>query len=287
MANADTSPSELKPLNKGTTILIQSRCEKSIRGSLLRWTGLPLGGSSALVLFITVLVWVPQQVIESDLMSLGHDLLREYVEDIVTTSREFGNELDSLLRVSVTQRAEQQTVAHVKTVSQEQVGQLLVSNVESSIHEALEEVIHGPEMEIAIQASVAHVLQADDFKAVREVIKSSMESVAKGLSESIAKNAENTVRRVNSTLPEKQIINKSNYQVLRDILDGLKARRLPEGDFALKFFAAAETYSDHRYDPNVTIDYLQQLRDALGEQFRFVLIMDAKERFLASVVKEA
>ena len=86
---------------------------------------------------------------------------------------------------------------------------------------------------------------------------------------------------VNNPLPEKKIIDKKDYEALKEVLDLLEMGTPPRGDFALRFFVAAETDENHSYDPNFIADYLSQLRDTLGELFRFVLILDTKERFVA------
>lgn len=281
MSVSTPSGSSLKPLNPGTTTLIRHRCEGDVRSRILRWSGLPIGGTSAVAFFVTLLVWIPQQVREADLAKFGQDLLRTYVHDAVTGNTEFRRKLDSIVRSTVTERAEQGVTLQIKKLSKESVGQTLASRVKNAVSRDVRRILEVPAMEAQVNNAVTAALQSNEYGLLRAAITPRLESMARRVSETIAKNAEQIIQKVSNPLPEDQIIDKGSYRRLQQILDDLRSGPLPDGDFALRFYIAAETGEDHSYVPGMIKSYLTELENVLRTRLRYVLILDRRGRFIA------
>ena len=272
-----------KPLNRATTRLIQGRCEREVRSGILRWTGLPIGGTGALAFLGTLLVWIPQQIQNADLGELGHDIVRSYVETAITGNPEFQSQLDTAVRVAVKESAAEEVTVQIQRTTRERVDRTLTLEVTDAVAEAISDVLRSPAMEAQVSSAVAEVLQPDNYQALRTVV---VESTKRRLLETVHDNAEQAIETVANPLGEDQIIDKSTYEQLREQIQTIVSRGLPAGDFALRFYVAAETGEDHGYDPYFIADYLTELGGVLGDQFRYVLILDRRSRFVALVTVE-
>ena len=100
MASTEQGAS-LKPLNRATINLIRNRCERDIRSGIMRWSGLPIGGTGALAFLATVLVWIPQQIQNADLGEVGQDIVRSYVKAAVIRHPELQAQLDAIVHATV------------------------------------------------------------------------------------------------------------------------------------------------------------------------------------------
>ena len=281
MSDYTPSGSNLKPLNPGTTKLIRYRCEGDVRSRILRWTGLPIGGTSAVAFFVTILVWIPQQVKDTNLAVFSRDLLRTYVQDIVAGNTDLQSQLDSIVRSTVTKRAGKEITTQIEKLSKAGVGKTLVSQVKDAVSRDFGQILQTPAMEAQISTAVTAALQSDEYGLLRAAVRTDLESIAQRVSEKIAENAQRIIKRVNSPLPKNQIIDKSNYDNLNRILNEIRSKPLPVGDFALRFYIAAESGQDHHYDSWVIQDYLRKLGEALKQKFRYVLILDFRSRYVA------
>lgn len=281
MSVSTPSGPALKPLNSGTTKLIRQRCEGDVRSRILRWSGLPIGGTSAVAFFVTLFVWIPQQVREADLTEFGRDLLRAYVQDAITGNAEFQRQLSAIVRSTVLERAGQEVTVQVEDLSRERVEQTLVSQVNSAIPQDVERILQGPKVATQVSTAVTATLQSGEYKLLRDAITPSLKSMARRVSETIAKNATKTIQKVSDPLSQEQIIDKGSLGKLHQILRDLRSRPLPAGDFALRFYIAAGTEHDHHYVAPAIKEYLDGLASVLGPRLRYLLILDSRGRFIA------
>ena len=264
--------------SRGTIDLIRNRCERDVRSGVLRWTGLPIGGTGALAFLATLLVWIPQQIQNTELGEVGQEILRDYMKTVLIDHPAYQEILDTVISSSVKDNADQEVANQIQEVSGAKVEQVLQDLIQNAIAEDIAQVLHAPAVETQVNAAVATVLQQDNYRPVRESI---VASVRARLSESVAENAGQAVQAVANPLPPDHIIDKSTYSQLEQVLGGLESRPLPEGDFALRKYVAADTSQDHTYDTYLVGEYLSRLREAIGDQFRYVLILDRQSRFVA------
>lgn len=278
MAASTDQHASLRPLSRGTANLIRSRCEREVRGGILRWSGLPIGGTGALAFLATLLVWIPQQIQNADLGEVGQDIVRAYVGAAVIRNSELKTQLDEMVRAAVSDNAGREVATQIQALSSTRVEQALAAAVQDAVAQDAARILRSPAMEAQVTATVAAALQPDNYRPLRDAIVTSMRQ---RLSESVAENAEQAIQTVANPLPEDQIIDKSTSGRLRQYVRELESRPLPEGYFALRKYVAAGSGEDHGYDPNVVMDYLRELRRVIGDQFRYVLILDRQHRFVA------
>ncbi len=284
MASPASADSIRKPLNAGTTMLIRYRCESAVRSALLRWSGLPVGGTSAAAFFVALLVWIPQQLNDLNLASLAQDALRSYVEDAVAGYGNMRENLNSIIGQSVAEQAREIVSTQLGSAVQERVDQALASRVESVVSGGVEQILKSKDMRATMDDAVAAALKSNDHKVLLSAIQPKLESFAQRLSQTIAENSGKIVEQVSLPLPEHLQISKDNYDSLQKVLKELKDLKDKgplQDDFALRFYVAAGMEQNNNYQYNVIRDYLFQLGEVLGENLRVVLVLDGARRFVA------
>lgn len=284
MAPPASADSIRKPLNAGTTMLIRYRCESAVRSALLRWSGLPVGGTSAAAFFVALLVWIPQQLNDLNLASLAQDALRSYVEDAVAGYGNMRENLNSIIGQSVAEQARENVSTQLGSAVQERVEQALASRVESVVSGGVEQVLKSKDMKATMDDAVAAALKSNDHKVLLSTIQPKLKSIAQLLSQTIVKNSGKIVEQVSLSLPEHLQISKDNYDSLQKVLKELKDLKDKgplQDDFALRFYVAAGMEQNNNYQYNVIRDYLFQLGEVLGENLRVVLVLDGARRFVA------
>ena len=270
-----------KPLNAGTTLLIRKRCEAAVRSALLRWGGLPVGGTSAAAFVLALLVWIPQQLDNLNLTGLAQDALRDHVENAVASHGAMREKLNAIVAHSVETQAKEVVTAQLGTAVQEPIEKALATRVESVVSGQVELILKSQGMKATMGEVVAANLRSGDHKVLISAIQPKLNAIAAVLSQSVAQNSEMIVQQVSLPLPEHLQINKSNYEDLRKALDILRGMGPTTDEFALRFYAAAGMAQDNQYESDMIRDYLQQLGGVLGKQLRFVVVLDAASRFMA------
>ena len=282
MKTSVSADSSMKPMNLSTLKLIRHRCEGDVRSRVLRWIGLPIGGTSAAAFFVTLFFWIPQQLTETNLAKFSQDLLQAYVQESLTDAPEYKEQLDAIFRNLVMKSAKQEVTPHIEGLSKEKFEQVLSSQVNKAVTNEVERINQYPEMLTQVNASVKATLRSDDFKLLRNVIGPHLQIIQQRLQEEIAQNAERSIKAVKSPLPEDKIFDKRGYSELEDIIKDIKSRPLfPDESFALRFFIAAESGKKHNYDEGLIFAYLDALKKGLGDNFRFALILDRRMQFVA------
>lgn len=281
MVPSASANSVRKPLNAGTTMLIRYRCEGAVRSALLRWGGLPVGGTSAAAFLVALLVWIPEQLSNLNLAGLAQDSLRSYVEDAVAGHGNMREKLNSIVGQSVEKQAKEAVSTQLGTAVQEPVKQAFASRVESVVSGEVEQILKSKGMRATMGEAVAAALKSNDHKVLLSAIQPKLKSIAQRLSQTIAKNSGKIVEKVSLSLPEHLQINKGNYRSLQRVLADLKDKGPPQEDFALRFYVAAEMELNNNYEYNMIRDYLSELGGVLGENLRFVLVLDGRKQFVA------
>lgn len=113
MKTSVSADSSMKPMNLSTLKLIRHRCEGDVRSRVLRWIGLPIGGTSAAAFFVTLFFWIPQQLTETNLAKFSQDLLQAYVQESLTDAPEYKEQLDAIFRNLVMKSAKQEVTPHI------------------------------------------------------------------------------------------------------------------------------------------------------------------------------
>ena len=280
---ASNSPeSSLKPMNPGTRKLIRHRCEGQVRGSVLRWAGLPIGGTSAVAFFITLFIWIPQQLKEINLSEFSHDLLSSYVQQVVSDNVVFQEQLEAAVRNTVRENTQKEVTVQIESLSKERVGQALAAEIKSAVSREVDKIGELPEMKARIAAAATETLQNNDYDLLRKAMLPNLKLISKRVSEKIAENAQQTIQKVSNPLAGNQIIDKRSYQELNGILNKLNSNPpQPTDIFALRFYIAAGSEKDHHYISPVILRYLEGLTAVLGNQLRYALILDSRMQFIA------
>ncbi len=278
MATTNDPNVSLRPWTSGTIDLIRWRCERGVRSDLLRWSGLPIGGTGAVAFLFALLVWIPQQIQNAELDQVSHDAIRSYVEATLVRHPEFRSRLTEVVPAALKESTGQEVESQIETLISARVEDTYTTAIDDAISEELVQVIQAPALRIQINSSVAQTLGGNNFQQLRVAIAA---SIKRRMAETVAENAKQAIEEVANPLPEERIIDKSTWARLQQQVRELSSSPLPPGDFALRKYIAAGGAEDHTYDPNLIYDYVKSLGQVLGERFRYVLILDRQQRFVA------
>jgi len=263
-------------VNKATLDYLRRCIEGEVKGNFFRWIGLPVGGAGIIAIILTIFVWIPEQmktiietnpVIQKTLDKSASDYLNDPEKGQRFISSQLQMDIERYFKDPergqklIQEQIENTARAQIEVVTEE----FFKSTGEPLIRDLADAYLKSP---------AVHELL---IKTIDRALKPQIAS----LSEEIRQNIDKLVIETAMPSHDTKRIDKGTFPMLHRFLRSEEARNIREKKRPVTL--AITVRLGNRYDRHAVIEYIEQLKQFFGKEFRCILVLDNDGTFIAKL----
>jgi hypothetical protein len=263
-------------VNKATLDYLRRCIESEVKGNFFRWIGLPVGGAGVLAIILTIFVWIPEQmktIIETN--PVIQKTLDKSALDYLNDPDKGQQFISSQLKIDIERYFKDP--ARGQKLIQEQIE----NTARAQIEVVTEEFFKSTGEPLISDLADAYLKSPDVSKLLIKTIDRALKPKTASLSEEIRQNTDKLVIETAMPSHDTKRINKETFQTLMRFLNSAEAGKIKQEKRPVAL--AITVRSGKRYDRNVVIDYLEQLDQFFGVEFKCILVLDNDGTFIAKL----
>jgi len=263
-------------VNKATLDYLRRCIEGEVKGNFFRWIGLPVGGAGVVAIILTIFIWIPEQmktIIESN--PVIQKTLDQSASDYLNDPEKGQRFISSQLKIDI-ERYFKDPERGQKLIQEQ------IENTASTQIEVVTEEFFKSTGEPLIRDLTDDYLKSPAVrKLLIKTINRALKPKIASLSEEIRQNSDKLVIETAMPSHDTKRIDKGTLRMLNRFLRSEEARKIKEEKRPVAL--AITVRLGKRYGRHAVIEYIEQLKQFFGLEFRFILILDSDGTFIAKL----